>query len=483
VLVAAAGNESTTMTSYPAGYPYVLGVSATGPSGTLADYSNRGPQVDVAAPGGGGSYDCHNSVDVIGATDPTHACPAWLFQDLRTMAGTSMSAPHVAGLAAVLFGQNPSRTNDEVIGLIRSTAYQPEGATGWNDSYGYGRIDMNGALTAVAPAPFAGLSVSVAVSPAVPAVGATLTVTSTVHNTGSGDAAEVVPELKVTAGESLVNSVASPAPAMVTTGGTAVFVWTFSATGAGTVGLTTVARGTDRRTGAVVKASANLGFQIVAAGALRASLSLDPAAPTTGRAFRAVLSVTNTGSAPVKLVIPAIQANRGGGMLIRQGAPSDGPADLGPATTRSFTWTFQPSGSGPVSLTATTEGRRPDNGAVVLAAVTVDFTVLPVSDQVMARVAPGHALAAPNVLDLSDPAGRVVIVMRGTGTAATANLAIYDAMGGLVRKGGVPIDYTGWGVAYVTAGDNLAPGVYWALVTGAGIDERKPFKVVARRKP
>ncbi|MFM7368975.1 MAG: S8 family peptidase, partial [Sphaerospermopsis kisseleviana] len=52
VIVAAAGNESTDGSSYPARYPHVIGVSAFGPDGEKADYSNFGAGVDISAPGG-----------------------------------------------------------------------------------------------------------------------------------------------------------------------------------------------------------------------------------------------------------------------------------------------------------------------------------------------------------------------------------------------------------------------------------------------
>lgn len=51
-IVAAAGNENENGASYPARYPYVIGVSAFGPDGEKASYSNFGAGVDISAPGG-----------------------------------------------------------------------------------------------------------------------------------------------------------------------------------------------------------------------------------------------------------------------------------------------------------------------------------------------------------------------------------------------------------------------------------------------
>jgi serine protease len=166
VLVAAAGNDGSGAVSFPAGYPHVLGVGATGPNDQVAFYSNWGPGVDVVAPGGGGSeFYCGFAVDILTATlppaspcpgapstsmDPNCACSYDLTPTTTLYvaeAGTSFSAPIVSGLAAVLLGVDPARTPDQVATLIEATADQPQGGRGWNQYYGYGRVNMYRALT------------------------------------------------------------------------------------------------------------------------------------------------------------------------------------------------------------------------------------------------------------------------------------------------------------------------------------------------
>jgi hypothetical protein len=64
------------------------------------------------------------------------------------MSGTSMSAPHVAGLTALLFAQDGGRSNATVRSLIEDNA-DDLGDAGWDQYYGYGRINAYRALGTV----------------------------------------------------------------------------------------------------------------------------------------------------------------------------------------------------------------------------------------------------------------------------------------------------------------------------------------------
>jgi len=138
VLIAAAGNESTSNKSYPAAYPYVIGVSATDTNDALASFSNFGDYIDFAAPGVG--------IQAPGSATDSIYCVA---------NGTSVASPIVAGLAAVLLGQDPSRTPDDIESLMRRTA-DDLGIAGWDPQFGYGRVNMYRALTLNANIPPAG---------------------------------------------------------------------------------------------------------------------------------------------------------------------------------------------------------------------------------------------------------------------------------------------------------------------------------------
>lgn len=148
VVVFSAGNASIPVADSYGGSALI--VAATGPSGELALYSQRGAGVDLAAPGGD-----PRTTDVCTQED----CVTSLFPDGRyaVAAGTSMAAPHVSGVAALLLGQDPTRTREQVLDRLLSTARPLVNA-------GHGLIDAQAALgattspsartqTSTAPAP------------------------------------------------------------------------------------------------------------------------------------------------------------------------------------------------------------------------------------------------------------------------------------------------------------------------------------------
>jgi subtilisin family serine protease len=136
LIVAAAGNEASTVL-YPAAYDaYVLAIAATDYNDEWADFSNTGPQVDAAAPG----------VYILSAVPQESVGDGYVPYLFAT--GTSQAAPHAAGLGALIMGLKPWLPVKDVMSIIRYTADDVNSGTfrGKDDYLGYGRINMTRAL-------------------------------------------------------------------------------------------------------------------------------------------------------------------------------------------------------------------------------------------------------------------------------------------------------------------------------------------------
>ena len=156
IVVAAAGNNDSSQLFYPASYDGVVSVSAVDLLKQKAGYSNFGTAVDVAAPGGDISADRNGDgyADGVLSTLKDELTGAFNF---RFYNGTSMAAPHVAGVVALMKSVKPSLTPAEFDTLLASGSLTTDlGAAGRDDFFGNGLIDARKAVEAASASPPSG---------------------------------------------------------------------------------------------------------------------------------------------------------------------------------------------------------------------------------------------------------------------------------------------------------------------------------------
>ncbi len=153
-VVAAAGNSSADGNFQPAGCAGVISVSAVDAGRMRAPYSNFGTGVDVSAPGGNVSAD----VDGDGYPDGVFSTHAFFdgftyFSDFASLHGTSMAAPHVSGVIALMKSVNPALTPEDIDDLLSSGAITDDIGPPGPDSLGVGMINALKAVQAAGGPP------------------------------------------------------------------------------------------------------------------------------------------------------------------------------------------------------------------------------------------------------------------------------------------------------------------------------------------
>ncbi len=130
ILVASVGNDYDATIRYPAAFDNVIGVGSVNKDGVRSEFSNYNYSVHVVAPGEKvwGPYISDGEIS-----------QEYIYQ----LDGTSFSAPHVSGLAAIVKSMDRDITQAEFAQLLVETSVETSAdkVEGWDENYGYGMID------------------------------------------------------------------------------------------------------------------------------------------------------------------------------------------------------------------------------------------------------------------------------------------------------------------------------------------------------
>lgn len=159
VVFASAMNNATSTPYYPAACDHVISVSATNESDALTSFSNFGATIDLSAPG-------------INILSPKNGGGYWYTW------GTSFSSPIVAATAALVLSRQPSLTNDALVSILENNA-DDKGATGWDQYFGFGRINAYRAVNAASASDTTAPSVTISTPANSATVSGTVSITGT----------------------------------------------------------------------------------------------------------------------------------------------------------------------------------------------------------------------------------------------------------------------------------------------------------------
>jgi serine protease len=138
VIIAAAGNSNANAAAFPARYPNVIAVSALDSTGAKAAYSNFGAGIDISAPGGSIS-----SENPLGGILQETINPETGEPQFTALQGTSMAAPHVAGVAALIKSLGVKEP-DKVAEVLQQSARVVKGDE--LNHFGAGQLDADAAV-------------------------------------------------------------------------------------------------------------------------------------------------------------------------------------------------------------------------------------------------------------------------------------------------------------------------------------------------
>lgn len=147
IVVFSSGNgyPNTQDVLFPAYLDGVITVGAIDKNGSIWNYSQRGISMDLVAPSGNINY-----LGDVRTTDRMGALGSDSGNYMDDFGGTSAACPQVSGVAALMLSIRPDLNEAQVRTILQQTATDM-GSSGFDNTYGYGRVNAYSAIQAVYP--------------------------------------------------------------------------------------------------------------------------------------------------------------------------------------------------------------------------------------------------------------------------------------------------------------------------------------------
>lgn len=157
IVVFASGNDNQSFNgvTFPANVNGVITVGAIDNQGNIYNYSSRGNEMNLVAPSGGtGSQQTYLNCNIpTGNIVTIDRMGAFGYTDnnyTNTFNGTSAACPQVSGVVALMLSVNPNLTENQVANILNTTATDM-GTPGFDNTFGFGRLNAFAAVNAAAP--------------------------------------------------------------------------------------------------------------------------------------------------------------------------------------------------------------------------------------------------------------------------------------------------------------------------------------------
>jgi len=137
IAVAAAGNDNTSMPSYPAAFDNTISIASIDENLTKSEFSNYGDTITFAAPGG--------QINSLMADYMALSSNEDNDDEDETISGTSMATPHAVAATAILKSFNKNLSLENVIDLLKNNV-SDLGAYGYDYYYGHGLINFSNSI-------------------------------------------------------------------------------------------------------------------------------------------------------------------------------------------------------------------------------------------------------------------------------------------------------------------------------------------------